>query len=135
MQTMSTIEATGLRNMRDRRSHACARCQSPMARQEFACWRCGTQWAAEHEPRTPLRVIRGGAPEEARLYADRWVDEGGSLGAEATDRHPPPPRADERMRIAARMASTHMTPRPAGSAPTITATLGDGPLEGRSHRG
>jgi hypothetical protein len=36
-----------------------------MARQEDACWRCGTQWANEDEPRTALRVIDGGAPAHA----------------------------------------------------------------------
>jgi hypothetical protein len=30
------------------------------------------------------------------------------------------------------MASTHLTPSPAASGPTITATLRDGPLEGRA---
>jgi hypothetical protein len=54
-----------------------------MASQESACWRCGTQWASEDEQRPALRVIHGGMSEEARLDADRWVDEGGSLGAEA----------------------------------------------------
>jgi hypothetical protein len=56
-----------------------------MSRQESACWRCGTEWVSEDEPRTSLRVIHGGAREEARVDAERWVDEGGSLGAEATD--------------------------------------------------
>ena len=36
-----------------------------MARQEDACWRCGTQCANEDEPRTALRVIDGGAPAHA----------------------------------------------------------------------
>ena len=36
-----------------------------MARQEDACWRCGTQWANEDRPRTALRVIDGGAPVHA----------------------------------------------------------------------
>jgi hypothetical protein len=77
-----------------------------MGRQADTCWRCGTQWASEEAPRTALRVIPGGAPtevagapqpgiattaigaaraaSEARLDADRWIDEGGSLGFEAT---------------------------------------------------
>jgi hypothetical protein len=72
-----------------------------MGRQEDACWRCGTQWAAEDEPRTALRVIPGGASThgadaaepgivamvssheraatQARLDAERWIDEGGSV--------------------------------------------------------
>jgi hypothetical protein len=47
-----------------------------MGRQEDACWRCGTEWAADDEPRTRLRVILGGA---STLDADRWIDEGGSV--------------------------------------------------------
>jgi len=31
-----------------------------MARQEDTCWRCGTEWASEDEPRTRLTVITGG---------------------------------------------------------------------------
>jgi hypothetical protein len=72
-----------------------------MARQEHTCRRCGTHWATEDHPRTALRVIPGGAPPRpadaqrpaiaatitgnaraatgARLDADRWIDEGGSL--------------------------------------------------------
>jgi hypothetical protein len=59
-----------------------------MGRQDDACWRCGTQWAAEDEPRTALRLIPGGgsahsanerAATQARLDADRWIDEGGSV--------------------------------------------------------
>jgi hypothetical protein len=88
--------------MRDRHfPRLCRSCQAPMARQEDTCWRCGTQWAAEDEPRTALRVIPGGASThiasaaqggmvavvgsneraatEARRDADRWIDEGGSL--------------------------------------------------------
>ena len=77
----------------------CGSCHAPMARQEDTCWRCGTQWASEDAPRTTLRLITGGAQAEdrpepaiavaaradsdARLAADRWVDEGGSLVAEA----------------------------------------------------
>ena len=71
-----------------------------MARQEHACWRCGTEWASEDAPATTtLKVIPGGAqaadpPEpatvvaaraarDARLAADRWANEGGSFVAEA----------------------------------------------------
>ena len=31
-----------------------------MARQQDACWRCGTQWTSEDAPRTTLRAIAGG---------------------------------------------------------------------------
>ena len=68
MQPMSTTEAAGLRNIRlaDRRfPRLCANCASPMTRQEVACWRCGTRWAPEHEPRAPLRLIRGGMADDA----------------------------------------------------------------------
>jgi hypothetical protein len=63
-----------------------------MARQENACWRCGAQWVSEDVPRTTLRVIAGGrsarelddlARTQARLQADRWTNEGGSVGSEA----------------------------------------------------
>jgi hypothetical protein len=67
----------------------CQSCRSPMARQAETCWRCGTQWASEDEPRTRLRVIPGGAPaagagservaRAARIDMDRWADEGGSV--------------------------------------------------------
>jgi hypothetical protein len=48
-----------------------------MARQEDACWRCGAGWASDDAP--TLRVIAGGTPPRA----DRWVDDGGSVAAEA----------------------------------------------------
>lgn len=77
-----------------------------MARQEDTCWRCGTQWASDDEPRTALRVVHGGvatrvagaprrripatvvaadarAVTEGRLDEDRWIDEGGSWASEA----------------------------------------------------
>jgi hypothetical protein len=52
-----------------------------MARQENTCWRCGTQWASEVEPRPALRVIAGGS--DARLDAERWANEGGSIAVSA----------------------------------------------------
>jgi hypothetical protein len=60
-----------------------------MARQENACWRCGARWASEEVPRTALRVIAGGQPvrpaarADARLDADRWMNEGGSVDSQA----------------------------------------------------
>ena len=56
----------------------CQSCRAPMARQAETCWRCGTQWAAEDEPRTRLRVIPGGAPALA--------DEGGRMPLEGRAR-------------------------------------------------
>jgi hypothetical protein len=37
-----------------------------------------------------LRVIPGGAPDQARLETERWIDEGGSFELEAME---PPPAA------------------------------------------
>ena len=60
-----------------------------MARQETACWRCGTQWATEDVPRPALRVIAGGADSDGApaqdvtsddVDEDRWIIDGGSLG-------------------------------------------------------
>jgi hypothetical protein len=48
-----------------------------MSRQDETCWHCGAQWATEDAP--TLRVIAGGTP----THADRWVDDGGSVAAQA----------------------------------------------------
>jgi hypothetical protein len=89
--------------MRDRHvPRLCRSCQAPMARQEAACWRCGTRWADEDVPGTTLRVITGGAvsdapdpefdatiagavptPVRAHIDVDRWVTDGGSIDSEA----------------------------------------------------
>ena len=50
-----------------------------MARQEDTCWRCGTEWAQEAEPRTTWRLIPGDADD-----AERWTNEGGSFASEVT---------------------------------------------------
>jgi hypothetical protein len=71
-----------------------------MARQEDACWRCGTEWASEDAPTTTLKVIPGGAQaakgaepaiavaaraaSDARQAADQWANEGGSYASDAT---------------------------------------------------
>jgi hypothetical protein len=55
-----------------------------MARQEDACRRCSTQCGSEHAPRIALEVLPGGAPDEARLDAERWLDEGGGFDREIT---------------------------------------------------
>ena len=89
--------------MRDRHlPRLCRACHAPMARQEDTCWRCGTQWATEERPRTPLHVIPGGVPKDAmseagavdegRLAMDRWADEGGSPTLAAAGR--PTPHSD-----------------------------------------
>ena len=86
------------RVMRERHfPRLCRSCQAPMARQEDACWQCGTQWASEDGPRTTLKVILGGARGQvadrlpptiadtvaaASDEADRWTNEGGSVGIE-----------------------------------------------------
>jgi hypothetical protein len=72
--------------MRDRHiPRLCHSCGAPMARQEDSCWRCGTRWASEDEPRTTLKVLAGGADgvSGSRLDTDRWTNEGGSVAAEA----------------------------------------------------
>jgi hypothetical protein len=83
----------------------CRSCRAPMARQEDACWQCGTNWATEDDPITTLRLVSAGAhadaasaPDagisttpagderaaiQARVDTDRWIDEGGTLGSEA----------------------------------------------------
>ena len=89
--------------MRDRHiPRLCDSCRAPMARQEAACWSCGTQWADEDVPETMLRVITGGAGSNARVPefdaavasagptqvrahvdVDRWDTDGGSVASEA----------------------------------------------------
>jgi hypothetical protein len=62
-----------------------------MARQEDACWRCGTQGTSEHAARIALEVLQRGAHDAARPGAERWLDEGaGSFDREIGD---PPPAA------------------------------------------
>ena len=91
--------------MRERHfPRVCRSCRAPMARQEDTCWRCGAPWASGAAARTTLQVIAGGAlphfagaPDprvavavagtaraatEARLDADRWMNEGGSFDSE-----------------------------------------------------
>jgi hypothetical protein len=73
--------------MRERHfPRVCRSCSAPMARQEDTCWRCGTQWVSEDAPHPALKVIAGGARgvPGARLDADRWANESGSVAAEAT---------------------------------------------------
>ena len=68
--------------MRDRHfPRLCRHCRASMARQEDSCWRCGTAWATEDQPRTALRVICGGADTEF-ADAERWTNEGGSVASE-----------------------------------------------------
>jgi predicted amidophosphoribosyltransferase len=49
----------------------CGHCNAPMARQENACWRCGTDWASEDAPRIAFEVLSAGAPEATLLETDR----------------------------------------------------------------
>ena len=89
--------------MRDRHvPRLCRSCQAPMARQEAACWNCGTRWADEDVPETTLRVIteeqartlpsrsstpRPWVPDRRRygrtIDVDRWVTDGGRVDSEA----------------------------------------------------
>jgi predicted amidophosphoribosyltransferase len=51
--------------MRERHHpRVCRSCRAPMARQEDACWRCGTRWASEDTLPTTLTVLAGGAQDE-----------------------------------------------------------------------
>ena len=78
----STLE-NERRAMRDRHfPRLCRSCQAPMAHQEGACWRCGTQWASEEASPTPLRAIAIGrlayavaelGRADARRDAERWT--------------------------------------------------------------
>ena len=80
--------------MRDRHfPRLCGACRAPMARQQEACWRCGSQCASWGAARTRLRVVPGGAAPaatrderavvQARGDMDRWITEGGSVPVEA----------------------------------------------------
>jgi predicted amidophosphoribosyltransferase len=70
--------------MRDRHfPRVCGRCHAPMARQEDACWRCGTRWASEDRPRTALHAVAEGPSEEPRVQTERWIDEGGRFDRRA----------------------------------------------------
>jgi hypothetical protein len=75
-----------------------------MARHTGKCWRCGADWVSTDGSPRSLRVITGGAHAsvpsppptvvaaqaaiQAELDADRWTDEGGSLGSAATAKRP-----------------------------------------------
>jgi predicted amidophosphoribosyltransferase len=68
MQTTSTPAPTRSAG-RQRRPNRhlprlCRTCEAPMAGQEATCWRCGSQWVAEPEPRTRLRLVE--APDDVR---------------------------------------------------------------------
>ena len=54
-----------------------------MARQEDACWRCGTEWATHDDPRTTLHLIPGDADRKVE-DRERRTNEGDSLAAEVT---------------------------------------------------
>ena len=54
-----------------------------MVRQENMCWRCGTEWASEDEPRTTLHLIPGDAHRQVE-DAERWTNEGGRFASEVT---------------------------------------------------
>ena len=83
-----------------------------MGRQERTCWRCGASTVPKRGPRSALQEIPGGAfaqrqharqsrtpttvlgneraTTQEQLDTERWIAEGGSLGAEAIA---PPPSA------------------------------------------
>lgn len=43
----------------------CRNCAAPMPGQEDTCWRCGVEWTPEETPRTTLRLVPAGAPDQA----------------------------------------------------------------------
>jgi hypothetical protein len=52
-----------------------------MGRQQDACWRCGAEWAttAPSPPAAdPIAAALLEAEAEARVSAERWIDEGGT---------------------------------------------------------
>ena len=59
----------------------CRSCSAPMGRQRDACWRCGVEWSSAQPPRPVLDLVAAvplRAEMEARVSAERWLDEGGS---------------------------------------------------------
>jgi hypothetical protein len=49
--------------MRDRHfPRLCRTCDAPMARQDDTYWRCGAQWASEHETTSESPAAPGAAP-------------------------------------------------------------------------
>ena len=68
--------------MRDRHiSRLCRSCTAPMARQHDACWRCGAQWSTTPPSRPaadPIAAALLRAEADARVSAERWIDEGGT---------------------------------------------------------
>jgi len=52
-----------------------------MARQQDACWRCGVEWsttAPSGPAADPIAAALLQAETEARVSAERWIDEGGT---------------------------------------------------------
>ena len=68
--------------MRDRHfPRLCRSCTAPMARQQDACWRCGVEWsttAPSGPAADPIAAALLQAETEARVSAERWIDEGGT---------------------------------------------------------
>ena len=44
-----------------------------------SCGRHGVQWATEEQPRPTLRLVAGGADDNARSDVERWINEGGTF--------------------------------------------------------
>jgi hypothetical protein len=52
-----------------------------MARQQDACWRCGVEWfttAPSRPAADPIATALLQTEAEARVSAERWIDEGGT---------------------------------------------------------
>lgn len=80
--------------MRDRHvPRLCRSCDGPMARQDDACWRCGTRWATEEEQgatiiRLPVRPMPALLNADASDSPGTWssdIDRRGSKGGTGAD--------------------------------------------------
>jgi predicted amidophosphoribosyltransferase len=69
--------------MRDRHiPRLCRSCSAPMARQHNTCWHCGVEWSTTAPLRAaadPITAAHLQAETEARVSAERWIDEGGTF--------------------------------------------------------
>ena len=60
-----------------------------MGRQQDACWRCGVEWSTTAPSRPtadPIAAALLQAEAEARVSAERWIDEGGTYAEPPTRR-------------------------------------------------
>jgi len=56
-----------------RRRHTprlCGTCARPLARQDDACWSCGTRWPVEDRPQPQLTALEGGGGTAIPIETD-----------------------------------------------------------------